>query len=277
MSGRCGGYVYYWAYGRLCWRVYVIPKDPRTTAQQRSRAAFGAASRAWSASQPLTHEQRDAWHAEAAKIKTRPRLAQSGLRTVQQYFVGRNSLKERWGLPLLLEPPGEKRSRNKGERRIQDSLHKCSNHRALYDPHGSLTGPAPDLHRTCPRQPKRVRRNPSADLPPRNWCSHSALRDPPRTASIPPPGPFRCSAGGSRCPRAPSEALVCPVGRPPSPKCAATPTPVNSGAAASVSNSLRSRLLAEWFLHSALCLPPPKGIEPRGAKCDPLGSDKPRS
>jgi hypothetical protein len=28
MSGRAGGYVYYWAYGRLCWRRYVVPKDP---------------------------------------------------------------------------------------------------------------------------------------------------------------------------------------------------------------------------------------------------------
>src|ERR1039457_625983 len=54
MSGRCGGYVYYWAYGRLCWRVYVIPKDPRTAPQRRSRAAFGAASEAWSKNQPLT-------------------------------------------------------------------------------------------------------------------------------------------------------------------------------------------------------------------------------
>ena len=30
LSGRAGRYVYYWAYGRLCWRVYVVPKDPRT-------------------------------------------------------------------------------------------------------------------------------------------------------------------------------------------------------------------------------------------------------
>jgi hypothetical protein len=78
MSGRAGGYVYYWAYGRLCWRRYVVPKDPRTEAQQSSRAAFGAASKAWSQNQALTEEQRDVWHAEAAKLKTRPRLAQSG-------------------------------------------------------------------------------------------------------------------------------------------------------------------------------------------------------
>ena len=111
MSGRCGGYVYYWAYGRLCWHLYVVPKDPRTAAQRRSRAAFSAASRAWSKNESLTEEQRDAWYAEAAKIKTRPRLAQSGPLTAQQHFVGRNSLKERWGLPLLLEPPEGKRKK----------------------------------------------------------------------------------------------------------------------------------------------------------------------
>ena len=42
VSGRAGRYVYYWAYGRLCWRVYVVPKDPRTAVQRRSWAAFGA-------------------------------------------------------------------------------------------------------------------------------------------------------------------------------------------------------------------------------------------
>jgi len=104
MSGRAGGHVYYWAYGRLCWRRHVVPKDPRTPAQQSSRAAFGASSRAWSENQALTREHRDAWRADAAKLKTRPRLAQSGPLTVQQHYVGRNAVKGRWGLPLLLEP-----------------------------------------------------------------------------------------------------------------------------------------------------------------------------
>ncbi len=45
MSGRAGRYVYYWAYGHLCWRAYVVPKDPRTALQLRSRAAFAAASK----------------------------------------------------------------------------------------------------------------------------------------------------------------------------------------------------------------------------------------
>jgi hypothetical protein len=109
MSGRCRGYVYWWRKGKLHWRRHVVPRDPRTPTQLLSRAAFGAASKAWSENQPLTQDQRDAWRAEAAKIKTRPRLAQSGLRNAQQHFVGRNSVKERWGLPLLLEPRTEGR------------------------------------------------------------------------------------------------------------------------------------------------------------------------
>lgn len=108
MSGRCGGYVYSWHNGRLHWHRYVVPKDPRTPPQQRSRAAFATASRAWSKNQWLTAEQRDAWHEDAAKIKCRPRLGPSGFRTAQQHFVGSNSVKERYGLDLLPEPPKRK-------------------------------------------------------------------------------------------------------------------------------------------------------------------------
>ena len=53
----------------------------------------------------LTQEKRDAWHAAAAKLQSSPRLGQSGPLTAQQHIVGVNALKERWGLPLLLEPP----------------------------------------------------------------------------------------------------------------------------------------------------------------------------
>ena len=119
-SGRAGRYVYYWAYGRLCWRVYVVPKDPRTAPQQRSRAAFAAASTAWSQSQPLTEEQRYAWYAAAAEIKSTPRLGQSGPLTAQQHFVGRNSRKERWGLSLLLQP--SERESQQTECRRQDPI-----------------------------------------------------------------------------------------------------------------------------------------------------------
>ena len=116
MSGRCRGYVYWWRKGRLHWRRHVIPRDPRTPRQRRSRAAFGKAAKAWSQNQPLTQAQRDAWYAAAAKIKSQPRLGTSGFLKAPQHFVGSNALEERWGLPLLLEPPDGGRKYAEGSR-----------------------------------------------------------------------------------------------------------------------------------------------------------------
>jgi hypothetical protein len=117
-SGRCGGYVYYMRKGRQRWRRYVVPKDPRTPQQQRSRTVFGAASKAWSQNTPLTEEQRDAWHTQGAKVRSRPRLAQSGPLTAQQYFVGRNYAKGRRGLGILLEPPKREGKNAKSRRHV---------------------------------------------------------------------------------------------------------------------------------------------------------------
>jgi hypothetical protein len=89
-SGRHAEWVYYMLRGRLCLRRYVVPHDPRTPGQLRSRAAFAAASKAWSHSNQLTQEQRGAWYAAGAKIQSHPRLGQSGPLTGQQHFVGRN-------------------------------------------------------------------------------------------------------------------------------------------------------------------------------------------
>jgi hypothetical protein len=151
MSGRAGRYVYYWAYGHLCWRAYVVPKDPRTAVQQRSRAAFAAASKAWSASQSLTEEQRDAWHADAAKIKSTPRLGQSGPLTAQHDFVGRNSLKERWGLALLLKPRG--RGKEEGRMRKAESR-ICHASPASSESCATLLGYSPGMRRTCAVRPR---------------------------------------------------------------------------------------------------------------------------
>ena len=149
MSGRRGGYVYSWHHGRLHWRRYVVPKDPCTLPQCRARTAFGTASKAWSANNTLTREQRDAWHAEAAKIKSRPRLGQSGPLTAQQHIVGTNSRKERWGLPLLLEPPT--RGRKKAECRMHNTTFSAqveqpqSLVRPTWQPRRACTRPVPDL------------------------------------------------------------------------------------------------------------------------------------
>src|SRR5512146_465634 len=88
-SGRSGEWVYYVRGKKQCRRRYVRPRDPRTPAQLRVRAAFGAASRFWSHTLELTEAQRDAWEAAANKRQSRPRLGQSGPLTGQQYFMAK--------------------------------------------------------------------------------------------------------------------------------------------------------------------------------------------
>ena len=164
VSGRAGRYVYYWAYGRLCWRVYVVPKDPRTAVQQRSRAAFGAASKAWSGSRLLTQERRQAWRAAAAKSKSAPRLGQSGHLNPQQAFVKQNSLKERWGLPLLLEPSQEGTTMAECRTRKPESPAQAEQHRRV----------APSRithHASCP--PSQVKL-PQPLTRPSSDCFHTA-------------------------------------------------------------------------------------------------------
>jgi hypothetical protein len=113
-SGRNGGYVYYVREGRQCWRRNVVPRDPRTPGQRRSRLAFAAASKGWSQNGRLTEEQRAGWRAEGAKVHSHPRLGQSGPLTGPQRFVGRNSVKERYGMALLLELPKRERQMEEG-------------------------------------------------------------------------------------------------------------------------------------------------------------------
>ena len=66
-------------------RLYVKPKDPRTTKQLRWRARFGAASRKYS--EKLTDAQQDACIAAGAKLPCRRRLGPSGHLTGHQYWV----------------------------------------------------------------------------------------------------------------------------------------------------------------------------------------------
>ena len=77
--------------GKQSRRPYLYPRDPRSLAQVRSRARFGAASRKYSYS--LTEKQRNACIAAGAKRRSRPRLYQSGPLTVQQY-----SIRKKYGL-----------------------------------------------------------------------------------------------------------------------------------------------------------------------------------
>jgi hypothetical protein len=202
MSGRCGGYVYSWYNGRLHWHRYVVPKDPRTPAQRRSRAAFGTGSKAWSENQPLTEEQRDAWYTEAAKIKCSPRLGLSGFLTAQQYFVGSNCLKQRWGLPLLLEPP--KRERKKTERRKQNTEFSAQVQqpqrvvRPTWEPRRACAAPAPSLRGAAKGRTGR----PTALRVPIQVTHYQALTRPsserPHTPSVPLPVHRQCQALSAR-------------------------------------------------------------------------------
>ena len=109
-SGRLGKWVFYMRGRKQYRRRWVKPRDPRTPGQLRSRARFGAASKAWSWSPRLTEESRRDWRVAGAKVRSRPRLAQSGKLTGQVYFVGKNCAKERIGREMLLRPAGSEKA-----------------------------------------------------------------------------------------------------------------------------------------------------------------------
>jgi len=107
-SGRLGPWIYYMRGNKQVRRPWVRPRDPRTPAQLRCRAAFGTAVKAWSECQGMTQEDQRAWIAVAEKIRSRPRLAQSGPLTGQQYFVAVNCARAQQSLGMLRRPPAEK-------------------------------------------------------------------------------------------------------------------------------------------------------------------------
>jgi hypothetical protein len=87
-SGHCGDWIWWMRNGKQIRRLYVYPHDPRSPAQLRSRASFGDASRKYSDS--LTEKQRRACIAAGAKLRSRPRLGQSGPLTGHQYSIHRH-------------------------------------------------------------------------------------------------------------------------------------------------------------------------------------------
>jgi len=87
-SGRCGDWIWYLRGRKQCRRLYAKPQNPRTPGQRYWRAQFGAASKRYS--QSLTEEQQVACIAAGAKLRSRPRLGQSGPLTGQQYSVQRD-------------------------------------------------------------------------------------------------------------------------------------------------------------------------------------------
>jgi hypothetical protein len=107
-SGRFAGWIYYMRGGKQVRRPYRRPRDPRTPAQVRNRAAFGAAVKAWSESRGMTQEDQRAWIRAAKEVRSRPRLAQSGPLTGQQYFIGVNCARAQQGQEMLLKAPAER-------------------------------------------------------------------------------------------------------------------------------------------------------------------------
>ena len=117
-SGRFQAWIYYMRGGKQVRRPYVKPRDPRTPAQVRNRAAFGAAVKAWSEGRGMTQDDQRAWIAAAAKIRSRPRLAQSGPLTGQQYFIAVNCARAEQGQEMLPKPPAERALGPKPQRKL---------------------------------------------------------------------------------------------------------------------------------------------------------------
>jgi hypothetical protein len=92
-SGRCGDWIWFVRYAKQIRRPYIHPHDPRTPAQLHSRARLSAASRKYSHS--LTQKLQGACIAAGAKLRSRPRLSQSGPLTGQQYSIHRQYASQR--------------------------------------------------------------------------------------------------------------------------------------------------------------------------------------
>ena|ERR1039457_86105 len=86
-SGKCREWVFYRVRNRQYQRRQVIPADPRTVRQRRSRGAMGAVSQAWG--EALTEEERLAWNVAGPKVQSRPQLGRGPL-TGQMHFTGIN-------------------------------------------------------------------------------------------------------------------------------------------------------------------------------------------
>ena len=117
-SGRSGGYDYYVVNGKQRWRRHAVPKDPRTPAQQRSRARFAAASKTWSEDGLLTEAHRNEWYSDGAKRQSSSRLGSSGPLTGQQNYIGRNCTRKQRDSEMLLRPHQreQKHVKNRGLR-----------------------------------------------------------------------------------------------------------------------------------------------------------------
>ena len=127
-SGRCGDWVWYVRGSKQCRRGWTRPRDPRAPGQLYWRARLSAASRKYS--QSLTDEQHEACIAAGAKLHSRPRLAQSGALTGQQYWVRKECAANAEGRVPNAEGPAN------GQQTEGIS-------RSTWEPHRGLAGASP--------------------------------------------------------------------------------------------------------------------------------------
>jgi hypothetical protein len=100
-SGKRGNFVSVRTrYGQSS-RPLVIPNDPKTPAQLRSRSRLGHVAPRW---RGLTDEQRTVWNTGGRKLHSRPRLGQSGPLTGCQFFTMLNCNLASIGLKQVVLP-----------------------------------------------------------------------------------------------------------------------------------------------------------------------------
>ena len=127
-SGRCGDWVWYLRGSKQCRRGWTRPRDPRAPGQLYWRARLSAASRKYS--QSLTDKQHEACIAAGAKLHSRPRLAQSGPLTGQQYWVRKECAAKAEGSVPHAEGPANGRQTE-------------GISRSTWEPHRGLAGASP--------------------------------------------------------------------------------------------------------------------------------------
>ena len=101
-SGKLGTFITFRTrYGQVR-RPYVIPKNPRTARQVGVRSRFGRVSALW---RTLTEEQRTAWKAAGAQVRSRGRGGSSGPLSGFHFFVKINTNLFHLSEPLVVDPP----------------------------------------------------------------------------------------------------------------------------------------------------------------------------
>jgi hypothetical protein len=152
-SGRCGDWVWYLRHGKQCRRLYVKPRDPRTPAQRYWRAMFGAASSKYS--QSLTQEERRACIVAGSKLRSRPRLGQSGPLNGQHYSIRRDyatrAAQSRPDTKTSINPLQTKGVSPSTSDRYHTSATPLSHHPACPRPRAGHNQPR-KVPRTSPRQ-----------------------------------------------------------------------------------------------------------------------------